>query len=99
MLTTMWDTLEMSCWALASGGLEGIGIFKKVALDSETGHQFPPQCGHVVLACAQTTMRGVANIWAAAHSISVAVKIKAPNIFSTYFSIQSTSWVKSHAEG
>lgn len=42
-------------------------MLKTVALESETGPQIPPQCGQVVLACAQTTMRGVANIWAAAQ--------------------------------
>lgn len=66
-LTTVWETLEISCWALASGGLEGVDMLKTVALESETGPQIPPQCGQVVLACAQTTMRGVANIWAAAQ--------------------------------
>lgn len=41
-------------------------MLKTVALETETGPQIPPQCGQVVLACAQTT-RGVANVWAAAQ--------------------------------
>lgn len=44
-------------------------MLKKVALDSESGHQLPPQCGQVVLACAKTAVRGMANIWAAAQHI------------------------------
>lgn len=41
---------------------------KKMALDSQTDHQFSPQCGQALLACSQKTMRIVANIWAA-HKI------------------------------
>lgn len=68
-------------------------MLKKVALESQTGHWFPPRCGQALLACSYTTMRIVANIWAACtiQTIPLAVQIKASNVFSIYFSIQSIS--------
>lgn len=97
MFTTVWKTLEMSCWALASGGLEGVDTLKKSGFrfwdwPSIPSLEWPGSAGM----CSENNERCGKYLGSCtAHSISVAVQIKAPNIFSIYFSIQSTSWIKS----
>lgn len=98
-LTTVWETLEMSCSALACGGLEGVDMLKTVALESETGPQIPVWPGSAGMCSDNNERCDKYPGSCTAQSIPIAVQIKAPNIFSTCFSIQSTSWGKSHAEG